>query len=228
MRSDDLLILNYERLSARTTELYGKMAESAAFRALFLKDPAGTISRMLLPDDDQPPPSQIRQANRLLFALLSNDGFMEWAAGFQKRMQSRVGAIQEVDDDGERHQLAAATLDRTAVYREIVDAMVTHLDAEILASILVGVPADAREGLASRLPDRPMPVVVLDYPVIIIAQSDTQVAFVMEGRLTEGVSRVDLQRAATFLAEELPARAREVRASGALTDIDSMLGGPGK
>lgn len=224
MRSDDLLVLRYDDLSARSTAFYQKLAESPAFRALFLKDPAGTASAMLLPDDEQPPPGQIRRANRLLFALLSNPGFMEWAAGFQSGLRERVGA--EDLPEAERRKLAAVTLDRAAVYREIIDAMVEHMDAEMLASLLAGGSAGAA-GVAARPPDRQLPVAVLDTPAVIIAPYNLWVVIEVAGSVVDAVSRVDLERAAAFLSEEVPARAREVRASGALRapDVPSEEGG---
>jgi hypothetical protein len=197
------------------------MAESPAFRALFLKDPAGTASAMLLPADEQPPAAQIRRANRLLFALLSNAGFMEWAAGFQARLNEQVATVENVPE-GERPKMAAATLDRAAVYREIVDAMAKHIDPEIMASLLMAASTGGGAGITSRPPDRQVPVVVLDAPFIVAYQISVDIVYIVSGATIGALSRVDLERAAAFLSEELPARAREVRASGALVDLEML------
>ncbi|MDQ6725129.1 MAG: hypothetical protein M3066_03010 [Actinomycetota bacterium] len=78
--------------------------------------------------------------------------------------------------------------------------------------------------LAARLPEQPLPFVVLDYPVIVVARRPSPLR--SRSAWPTG-SPLDIERAATLTTEELPARVRDVRASGTLTDVDQLLAEPG-
>lgn len=68
MRTDGYLVLHYDRFSERVQSFFERLEGSAAFREVFLRDPAGTMSEVLL--DGQVAGAELNQANRLLFALL--------------------------------------------------------------------------------------------------------------------------------------------------------------
>lgn len=210
MRPEDYLVLHYDELSSRAADFYERMGNSEAFRALFLNDPVGTAASVLFPDRTPPPVGQVNAANRMLFALLGNDGFRAWAAEFQQRMvNSATEAAGAAEGDDEPLKLMAATFDRAAAYRELVSAVVEHCDAEIVSAFL---GAGGGEGLARPIPDEPVIAVALPitynfvyvFPVVYI------------GGAAETLSRVDLERISNILSEDLPARAREQRASGGL------------
>ncbi len=99
-----------------------------------------------------------------------------------------------------------------------------------MAPPLVGTASQAQlheqgVGLARRQTARTtLPFVVLDYPVIVVARRPSPLR--SRAAWPTG-SPLDIERAATLMTEELPARVRDVRASGTLTDVDQLLAEPG-
>ena len=211
MRPEDYLVLHYDELSGRATDFYERMGSSEAFRALFLNDPVGTAASVLFPDRTPPPAGQVNAANRMLFALLGNDGFRAWAAEFQQRMvASAMEAAGAAGSEDEPLKLMAATFDRAAAYRELVSAVLEHCDAEIVSAFL---GAGGREGLARPVPEDP-PVLVVALPITYTYVYVFPLVYIGGG--AETLSRVDLERISHVLSEELAARAREQRESGGL------------
>lgn len=223
MRADEYLVLHYDKLSEGVQAFFDRLEASAAFRELFLKDPAGTMSEVIL--GGQPSSAELNQANRLLFALLGNRGFMDWATDYQRGLADR--ASQGGDDGGERLKLAAATLDRSQLYGDLVRAIVEHADLETMYSIVVR--GDDLPSLA-RTP-APLPEVavytetfIAGYVVALFFLVVTQIDVSPEAPM-EAISRVDLERVSGLVAERLTAQAQQLRESGALTDLDRANAG---
>ena len=78
MKPNELLVLNYDEFSERASKLYKRLDESAAFREVFVRNPAGVVSELLSPGVLRHQ-SSISRGNRLLFSLLSNEKFYELA-----------------------------------------------------------------------------------------------------------------------------------------------------
>ena len=208
MRPDDYLVLHYDELSSRAESFYERMGSSESFRALFLNDPVGTAASVLFPDRPTPPAGQVNRANRLLFSLLGNAGFREWAKGFGERL---LADATDAGGDEEPLQVLAARFDRSRAYRELVDAVLEHGDEEIVSALLAG----AGEQAAYRpLPGEDLPVITVALPITYNFTFVFPLVYI--GTNVEAFSRVDLERVSSFLSEELPARAQQLRDSGRL------------
>jgi hypothetical protein len=245
MRAEDRLVLNIDDFSQRTTSLFQRMNESLAFRQLFIKDPSGILAETMLPSQ-QMPASAVNQANRLLYSLLSNAQFMEWARNYQTQLVEQVrdamireGAEGSAEDPRELAKLMAVTFDRQRVYGDLTNAILEHVDRELLYSLLVADSdiEEARSVLES-VPsgsDRNVPSVVTETLAVHfdVAVSAFYVLFFMvltQVDLTpvnpnlvpeDAVSRVDLQRLSDLVADRLRERGEELRASGELTSLDA-------
>ena len=222
MRADEYLVLHYDKLSEGVQAFFERLEASAAFRELFLNDPAGTMSEVIL--GGQPSGADLNQANRLLFALLGNRGFMEWAADYQRGLANRVPP----DGGAEGVKLAAATVDRSQLYGDLVRAIVEHADLETMYSVVVR--GDEVATLARPAPQPDVAVYtetfIAGYVVALFFLVVTQID-VTPAAPPESISRVDLERVAGLVAERLTAQAHQLREDGALTDLDRANAGGG-
>lgn len=226
-----MLVLRYERFAERAQTFFSQIGTSAAFREVFLRDPAGTLSETVLAGEGVPSSADINQANRLLFALLSNDGFMEWARNYSRSFEERVAAGLAADvDDVERLKLQAVTHDRDQMFADLVQAISENPDFETLCSVMVRRRPDTNEAIV------PQPNMnVAAYEETFVAGYAVALFFVLVVAVavagqapsgpTQTLSRVDLETVANVLTQRLPERAAEVRASGALSDIGRIRGG---
>ncbi|MBP2323328.1 hypothetical protein JOF56_003713 [Kibdelosporangium banguiense] len=138
MRADELLILNYSGFSRHVRSLFWNMRDSRSFTELFLRDPAGTISRKVFNGYMPPMPETLNQANRILFSVLSNPGFMEFTRNLQEEMESearREAANEGIEDFEEGLRLYATRMDRTALYNRVADGLIRNMDRELLFSM---------------------------------------------------------------------------------------------
>lgn len=228
--ADDMLVLRYERFAERAEAFFGLISSSAAFREVFLRDPAGTLSETILVGEGALSSVDINQANRLLFALLSNGGFMEWARTYGQGFDEGSGAGPAADlDDTERMKLRAVTLDRNQMFADLVRAIADNPDFETICSVMVRRRTDPAEAIVPR-PNMNVATYeetfVAGYAVALFFVLVVAVAVAGEtpGGPTQTLSRADLETVADVLTQRLPERAAEVRASGALTDIGRIRG----
>lgn len=240
MTADDLLVLGYDGFSKRLKAFYATLGDSAAHRELFIKDPTRTLHAGLFADFPELGEGEINQANRVLFALLSNKGFMRWAGEYQKRLdrEMRAGAKKGGGD----LRAYAVTMDRQKIYEDFVEGALKHVDHEMLYAIFVSQrervrpvnPGDLRipETAARQEPDPIGPIssfwvaaetfvaviaVVLFH--IVVTQIDAT------PRVAEHLSRTDIQRVSAHIAEGIQARAADLRESGALRSFDAASRG---
>lgn len=227
MKVDELLILDRGDFSEKASTLFRLLNESNPYREWFVRDPAEAITKVLFPD--QPlSPSRINQGNRVLLALLSNDKFLSWSRQFQARIEREIVQAQGDDSSVEAARTFIATIDRSNLYREIIDASMEFLDRETLFGLLVTDP-DANDVT----PDDPklQPTCSVDIEICIYAVLIAAVFFVVTQIdinplvVPEDLSRQDLQRVANFISERLPQRARELRANGELVSFEAAKRG---
>lgn len=88
---------------------------------LALANPVGTFASGLLDLDFDL--QRISDSNRLMFSLLANDGFRNWAISYQNTI------IQQAQSSGNY------ILDRAQITQDVVNAMVTNADNNILFSL---------------------------------------------------------------------------------------------
>lgn len=227
MRADELLVLNYPNLKKRLQELYLRLNDSVAFQSLFLNDPAGILSKTLMYDYNHPPQAVINQANRLLYALLSNPKFMEWAKKFQARIEKQAIEISNVDDPDEALRQMTVLFDRNELYNELIEGIQKYGDVEMIFSLISMDPDKGKKPPVLDVAGRPqiydtaVEVETLIYALVAAAVFAIAVAavFIGMGAVPDGVSREDLKRLSDHISKEFADRAYKLRNSGKLKSV---------
>lgn len=143
VRGDELLVLNYAGFSRHVRSLFWKMRDSRAYAELFIRDPAGVISKKVFPGYPQPMPGTLNQANRILFSLLSNARFMEFTRSLQEDLEARARELAEtegIEDFGEALRLYSTRLNRTELYGRLADGISESIDREMLFALTLKDP----------------------------------------------------------------------------------------
>jgi hypothetical protein len=154
MNADELLVLNYAGFRHHVADFYARLNESAAFRELFVRDPSGAMAQTIFPGYLRFQAGHINQANRLLFSLLSNPRFVEWAEEYQTQLEQQASeAFGDIEDAEERMKAFLVTLDRGAVYSHVSDAVPRFVDREMAHALFISEP-----GLGYAMPDPDGPV----------------------------------------------------------------------
>lgn len=233
MRRDQRLILEFPDFSVRLSQLFQRLDRDPALLRLFAQDPSGVVSRIVFPDEPEPALTAINSGNRLLFSLLSNKGFMNWAREYTDRMnQAAVASYPDLNSD-DAALAYAATISTDEVYEDVVEAALQFADREMLTSLLAIDSEDAdtllasRTGLSSPTTNwSPVAVLVLVFVVVVAVHAVLALGTsgdVARGALP-GLSRDDLGRASRVMMEALSVRAEELRAAGVLASAAARRG----
>ena len=167
MKKDGLLILDTDDLSRRAELLFQKLSESAAFREAFMENPSSKLAELATVARPVSSSAQISQANRLLYAVLSNRQFYAWCAEFQGRLENQFQEICYQYEPAEARRILSETHAPAQLYLELMEA------ARQFGGDMDALPPQEATDLA--LPEPPI----------------------------GGFSRLDLQRVAAYLAEQL-------------------------
>jgi hypothetical protein len=231
-QAPDYLILNFDKFRDRTDSFFKTLNESKSHRLLFMEDPVGVVQKMVFPEKATPR-FQLDDANRLLFAILSNAAFMKWAEGYQAQLEAEAVKVTKNKDKSEALREMVALFDKRKLYGEVAAGITETIDVETTLGVMYGVgtggPFRRPAPIDHRRPaDEPW-----DTPDIILIETlilaiDIYVAFgcVFIGRELPqtpdggGLSRLDLRKISSTLAKDIRDKAAEIRASGVL--------GPGK
>jgi hypothetical protein len=147
MADGDLLVLRYEGLAVETDGFFRQLDADQDLRTRFLTNPTGVLLEHVPSLDGSMAEAEIAHANRVLFALLSNERFMAWARDWANRHQN---AVTTADEDGQT--LLRVRVDREQLYRDLADAIWEHGDRELLSALL-NLEADAAPGEEVEVPD---------------------------------------------------------------------------
>jgi len=242
VRPDELLLIDLPEFSGRLREVHSRMRDSQAFRQLVIRNPVGAINEVIFRDEAQPPITQVNKANRLLFSLLSNEGFMAWAQEYQEQVaaggqqQEALAAEQDLD-----LETLLVNVDLDKMYSDLAQAAVDFVDVELLYSLIAedpDRPADSPRGplhgrrlLEPRRPAEPgtapqlAPVLIFGVAVAVIVAVVVAIEFWGMAPEPDQLSRADLQRVANMLVGELTERAAELRGAGLLTSPEALRRG---
>jgi hypothetical protein len=75
------LVLKREDIKRHTEALFAKLEGDADARQRFIQDPSGHVAAEVA--QQQLPPQRLSDANRVLFAMLANDGFRQWLDDYE-------------------------------------------------------------------------------------------------------------------------------------------------
>ena len=235
MKAEDLLILRRPEIDQRFQALGERLVKDAALRELYVKDPARVIATSVFPDSPVPG-AEINRGNRLLYSLLTNEGFQRWAQDYQETLAKTAVDATKMDDPEEALRTYLAVTDRAKLHQDIVEAIAEYADPELIASLTWrrGVDDDGigtELALALSLEPQITPSVAVDietfiYAVAAVAVFAVAFAAVFAATVVERdvpVSRLDVQTVARQLAERLKEHGQELRKSGALTDFKAGM-----
>jgi hypothetical protein len=236
------LILNIPDLSSKADTFFRQMDASITYRESFLRDPVGSLSRLLLGGPCGKSSARVSKTNQLLYALLSNQKFMTWSESFQKEVDSQVATALKGNEGSSDECTFASHINKTYYYRQIIKAMYESLDVETFEALITldretaRAPTSRTEGGFVMKQDRPDRVsitldpdsgenreVMCDICVVCIAIAVYAVALVavfvvgFAGRVSDSLTRVDLQRIASMIVTDLTERAAMLRKEGELS-----------
>jgi uncharacterized phage infection (PIP) family protein YhgE len=96
------LVLRNEELAAQTRAFYKELKTNLELQNEFINNPAGLIARHFLPQSAVSSISaqRLSNANRVLYSMVSNDGFRNWAQNYQTNIDktNKVDKQQIVKD----------------------------------------------------------------------------------------------------------------------------------
>jgi hypothetical protein len=219
LRDTELLILNYPDLSGKLLKVFEDLNQSASKRDALLKNPTGLLDALL---GSAAPLSEVAVSahNRLLYALLSNPDFLQWAHDYRIRFEERaVERYPEVTRD-EAIRMLIINIDRESIYRDLAEAATTFADRELLFS-LFALPKDA---LASPSqggsdPAGMMPGVITVAVVALLLLAIAAITMMWasgDSLVAVPADREDLRRVVTSMSVSLERHALELRESGFL------------
>lgn len=218
MSFKDLLICHYDEFENSVTRLYRDFDASPAFRDYFLENPTNAISKSMFPDLAPLSQADISAGNKLLYSLLSNPKFAQWAKRFEHQLYDSL-KFAEASDDPEVLKQVVARIDKKKLYKDIVEGIQEFGDVESLSAILgrPRSPAGTEVGKVASMPhlDVAVEIEILIYAVAVAAVFIIPVD-VFFAPATAGVSRDDLHRISNVLAVELKRRATDERIGGRL------------
>jgi len=231
MRRDQLLLLEFPDFSERMSEFLRELEQNPSLQQLYIRDPGGVLSRSVFKDQPAPPTSALNQGNRLLFALLSNPGFMAWADEYGERLSARaLKQFPELDPD-QAARAHAATLRPDEVYSDLIDAALKNIDRELLAALIVVDVDDVesvispRAGISGTQTVAWSPVFVVVFVVVAAVIAAVVLNHHVARAAPAGFSRQDLGRLSRLLTESLKEHADELRRAGVLSSPESARRG---
>lgn len=223
MGTNSLLILQSPEVLERMRDLLEEVEADAGLRQLYLRDPAGIIQKKIFPGQENIPKTEINRGNRLLYALLSNDRFLEWSRSYEEELITRAREATRIEDPSRALHTYLAVVDRTTLHQDVASAATRFCDPELMAALTwraerppagVQVPVNA---------DVAVDIETFVYAVAAVAVFAVAVAAVFVPapvlERTDVISRLDLLSIANQLSASLAERAREVRESGTLLDF---------
>jgi len=234
--ADDLLVFEYPGLAARANVFFEALREREGLARQFLASPAGVVSEWILALPEPLQDTEIDRANRFLFSLLSNPGFMRWAEDRQSRYEEQIRAVGK----GEETKLEFS-FDRDELFQELAGAILEHGGEEMAKELGVSDLSRAdEEVLPNEVPKEmllsesrfkvplPKPVnfnvavnatvgATVAGAVAVVVVAVFVVPVVVIGLLDSGrFDREDLRRVAVGLNEELLQHAEQLRDEGEL------------
>lgn len=231
MGVNDILVLRAPEVNERLNAMLERLNGDAALREFYLRNPAGLIREMVFPDQGAVPATEINRANRLLYALLSNERFLAWARDYEQNLLIEAQRVTQVEDPAQAMNAYLAVVDRQRIHADIAAAVADTSDAEMIAG-LTWRPDLPRIG-NTRLPiaaDVAVDVETFVYAVAVVAVLVIAVAAVALGVAVPGseqrvIGRLDVQTVANQLSDSLAQHSEMIRRSGALTDFQQRNAG---
>jgi hypothetical protein len=221
--------LRYEGLGDRLVGLFRDLESNPDMRARFVADPVSMLDGIVAGASS---PATQGTINRVLYSVLGNPEFMDWATRWA---EERAGDIEVSDESGSR--TLSLRGDRERLFREVAGAIIQFGDREAFGN-LIGVDmatldsafteGDDGQPLAGRglrplkLPPLPKPVNVnvnfnfnITATIVVVALAIAVIPVVVVGLApAQPLGRAELRQVTELLADELVAHARDQLGEG--------------
>lgn len=205
------------------SELLRDVEDDTAVRQLYLRDPMGVITRTVFPDQDVPAP-ELSRGNRLLFALLTNDKFLDWSRSYETDLLKKAVEATNIEDPSTALRSYLAVVDRSSIHQDLAAAAAEFADPELIAALTW---RPDRQGIGrTKFPinaDVAVEVETLVYVAVAVAVAVVAVAVAVAGRETDIdqtiLNRQDIVAISRVLTGELTEHAAKIRESGQLLDF---------
>jgi len=204
------------------------MNNSIAHQKLFLADPTGVLIKMLFPGQEYST-MEINAANRLLFSMLSNQKFMEWAKSHQEKMARDALEATKIKDPDEAMRVFTGLFDKRKAFVDILHGLKETMDVEIIGALLQAMSGfgSGRGRPVSMRSDGSGSSSVYTETYIFYHVAEIVYAVVVSVSFLgihvapiDGVTREDLRNLSAMLAEQIKDRAYKMRESGDLNPLD--------
>lgn len=114
---DNNFIKGWEKLLLETEK-------NPKLQQAFIKDPTKMLSEFLFDKSDQLSLDQIDKSNLLLFSILNNKNFMDWAKKYEETTLKKLANPNEI-----------STEELSEIYEETSEAMIKYADKELLRTM---------------------------------------------------------------------------------------------
>jgi hypothetical protein len=224
MGANKLLLLRAPKIHEDLGGLLERLDQEPALRDLYLRDPAGVIQKFVFPDQGGVPSAEIARGNRLLYSLLSNTEFVQWAQEYEQGLILEAQEATSIEDPAAALNAYLTIVDRSRLHADLAEAVARTADAEVIGA-LTWRPDLPKVG-ATRLPiaaDIAVDIETFIYAVAVAAVFAVAVGVVFIGVVPEQpdrlLSRADLLNVANQLSEDLIDRSVVVKEAGTLRQV---------
>ncbi len=200
----DLLVISRPEFAVSLRRLMDDLQSDGDLPSSFKRNPFGTIASYFSDTIGRVSSQKISEANRLIFAIFSNDGFREWAREYNAKV------AEELNFD------APGSFDKAAIRRDLAEAIMKHGDKEIVYSLLgtqtrsEGLTADDMQGRLDSVTAVTVAVAVAAVVAVVVVVALVEVAFAPPHLGLSEISEVTGSEMRA-LGEQLIATAREFR-----------------
>ena len=183
------LVLQDRELAKRANDLFAEVRRDKQKEREFVENPMGVLGARLSPRGLRGVSRQrVTNANRILYALLANDKFLDWLRSYQKELEGK-------------------RLDKGQVLKDLAGAMARYGDPEFFQGMLEAEAAayvgpeqiHATDGL-------------FVYEDVAVAHNYAVIVW----RGNDLVNPAEMRALTDLLAEKAVAKAKEMKAAGAL------------
>lgn len=115
------MIIDGKRYAATLLPFFRGLAANKKRRDAFVRNPAGALQKAGLFGTS----ADVSQANRLVFSLITNKGFIKWARANHKKLLGLMGK-----------DLSIGEAQRAKLYEECLSAMMKYADRELWVSLV--------------------------------------------------------------------------------------------
>lgn len=220
MGANEYLVFRAPEVRSRMSELLRDVEGDATVRQMYLRDPIGVINRAVFPDQEVPA-SELSRGNRLLFALLTNEKFLNWSRSYEIDLTKKAVDATNIEDPSTALRTYLAVVDRSTIHQDLAVAAAEFADPELIAALTW---RPDRIGIGrTKFPinaDVAVEIETLIYVVIAVAVAVAAVAVAVAGVETDiekaVLNRQDVVAISQILSEELIGHAAQIRESGQL------------